>query len=85
MATSYPDAAADLRRKHGISDATLDNWRSRYSGMDVTEARRLRQRDEENQRLERLVAEPALDIQVLQDVLGKNRVRPRSAGRSCNR
>lgn len=48
------------------------NWRSRYGGMDVTEARRLRQLEEENQRLKRLVAEQALDIQVLKDVLGKN-------------
>jgi putative transposase len=62
---------ADLCRKHGISDATFYNWRSRYGGMDVSEARRLRQVEEENQRLKRLVAEQALDIQVLKDVLGK--------------
>jgi putative transposase len=62
---------ADLCRKHGISDATFYNWRSRYGGMDVSEARRLRQLDEENQRLKRLVAEQALDIEVLNDVLGK--------------
>ncbi|WP_408583572.1 transposase [Paraburkholderia tropica] len=47
------------------------NWRSRYGGMDVSEARRLRQLEEENQRLKRLVADQALDIQVLKDVLGK--------------
>jgi len=63
---------ADVCRKHGISDATFYNWRSRYGGMDVTEARRLRQLEEENQRLKRLVAEQALDIQVLKDVLEKN-------------
>ena len=62
---------ADLCRKHGISDATFYNWRSRYGGMDVSEVRRLRQVEEENQRLKRLVAEQALDIQVLKDVLGK--------------
>ncbi len=62
---------ADLCRKHGISDATFYNWRSRYGGMDVSEARRLRQQEEENQRLKRLVADQALDIQVLKDVLGK--------------
>ncbi|VVE56600.1 transposase [Pandoraea capi] len=62
---------ADLCRKHGISDATFYNWRSRYGGMDVSEARRLRQMEEENQRLKRLVADQALDIQVLKDVLGK--------------
>ncbi len=62
---------ADLCRKHGISDAKFYNWRSRYGGMDVSEARRLRQLEEENQRLKRLVADQALDIQVLKDVLGK--------------
>ena len=62
---------ADRCRKHGISDATFYNWRSRYGGMDVSEARRLRQLEEENQRLKRLVADQALDIQVLKDVLGK--------------
>lgn len=62
---------ADLCRKHGISDATFYNWRSRYGGMDVSDARRLRQLEEENQRLKRLVADQALDIQVLKDVLGK--------------
>ncbi|MBN3809872.1 transposase, partial [Paraburkholderia sp. Ac-20347] len=51
---------ADLCRKHGISDATFYNWRSRYGGMDVSEARRLRQLEEENQRLKRLVADQAL-------------------------
>ncbi|RKP58974.1 transposase [Pararobbsia silviterrae] len=59
---------ADLCRKHGISDATFYNWRSRYGGMVVSEARRLRKLDEENQRLKRLVAEHALEIQ---GVLGK--------------
>ena len=62
---------ADLCRKHGISDATFYNWRSRYGGMDVSESRRLRQLEEENQRLKRLVADQALDIQVLKEVLGK--------------
>lgn len=62
---------ADLCRKHGISDATFYNWRRRYGCMDVSEARRLRQLEEENQRLKRLVADQALDIQVLKDVLGK--------------
>jgi putative transposase len=62
---------ADLCRKHGISDATFYNWRSRFGGMDVSEAQRLRQLEEENQRLKRLVADQALDIQVLKDVLGK--------------
>jgi putative transposase len=62
---------ADVCRKHGISDATFYTWRSRYGGMDVSETRRLRQLEEENQWLKRLVADQALDIQVLKDVLGK--------------
>jgi putative transposase len=61
----------DLCRKHGISDATFYNWRRRYGSMDVSEARRLRQLEEENQRLKQLVADQMLDIQVLKDVLGK--------------
>jgi len=61
----------DLCRKHGISDATFYNWRSRFGGMDVSEARRLKALEQENQRLKRLVADQALDILVLKDVLGK--------------
>ena len=63
---------ASLCRQHGMSDATFYKWRSKYGGMDVSEARRLRGLEEENQRLKRLVAEQALDIQALKEVLGKN-------------
>ena len=62
----------DLCRQHGISDATFYKWRSRYGGLGVSEAVRLRQLEEENRRLKRLVADQALDIQVLKEVLGKN-------------
>lgn len=62
---------ADLCRKHGISDVTFYNWRSKFGGMDVSEARRLKALEEENQKLKRLVAEQALDILVLKDVLQK--------------
>jgi putative transposase len=62
---------ADLCRKHGISDATFYNWRSKFGGMDVSEARRLKSLEEENLKLKRLVAEQALDILVLKDVLQK--------------
>ena len=65
-------AEASLCRQHGMSDATFYKWRSKYGGLDVSEARRLRGLEEENQRLKRLVAEQALDIQVLKEVLGKN-------------
>jgi putative transposase len=47
-------------------------WRSKYGGLEVAEARRLRQLEEENQRLKRLVADQALDIQVFKEVLGKS-------------
>jgi putative transposase len=62
----------DLCRQHGISDATFYKWRSRYGGLGLSEAVRLRQLEEENRRLKRLVADQALDIQVLKEVLGKN-------------
>lgn len=64
--------AAELCRKHGISDATFYNWRNKFGGMDVSEAKRLKQLEEENARLKRLVANQALDIDMLKEVLGKN-------------
>ena len=63
---------AAVCRQHGISDATFYKWRSKFGGLEVTEARRLQGLEEENQRLKRLVADQALDIQVLKEVLGKN-------------
>lgn len=63
---------AAVCRQHGISDATFYKWRSKFGGLEVSEARRLRGLEEENQRLKRLVADQALDIQVLKEVLGKN-------------
>ncbi|AIY41685.1 Mobile element protein [Collimonas arenae] len=65
---------ADLCRKHGISDATFYNWRSRFGGMEVSEARLLKALEEENLKLKRLVADQALDILVLKDVLQKNNI-----------
>ena len=62
-------SAQDLCRKHGISDATFYNCK--YGGLDVSEARRLRQLEEENQRLKRLVADQALDIDILKEVSRK--------------
>lgn len=66
----------DLCRQHRISDATFYKWRSRYGGLGVSEAVRLRQLEEENRRLKRLVADQALDIQVLKEVLGKKLTEP---------
>ena len=59
---------AELIRKHGISEQTFYRWKSKYGGMEVSEARRLKQPEEENRRLKRLVADQALDIQILKDV-----------------
>lgn len=65
-------AAAELCRRHGISSATLYQWRSRYGGLSVSELRRLKALEDENARLKRLVAEQALDNQILKELLGKN-------------
>jgi putative transposase len=68
---------AELCRKHGISDATFYNWRSRHGGLELSELRRLRQLEEENRRLKGIVAEQALDLRALKDVLAKNGYGPR--------
>ena len=62
---------AELIRKYGISEQTFYRWKSKYGGMEVSEARRLKQLEEENRRLKRLVADQALDIQILKDVNSK--------------
>ena len=61
----------DLSRKHGICDQTYYRWKVKYGGLEVSEARRWRSREEENRRLKQMVAEQALDIQALKAVLGK--------------
>jgi len=55
----------------GISEATFYNWKKKFGGMGVTELRRLRQLEEENHRLKRLVADLSLDKEMLQDVIRK--------------
>lgn len=62
---------SELCRQHGISAATLYGWRSKYGGMDVSEAKRLKQLEEENSKLKRIVADQALDITMLKDLVGK--------------
>jgi putative transposase len=64
--------AGDLCRKHGISDATFYTWKSKYGGMTVSEAARLRTLEDENRRLKKLLAESMLDNAALKDLLGKN-------------
>ena len=59
-------------RKHGFSDASFDKWRSRYGGMDASEAKRLRELELENGKLKRLLAEAHLDIHALKSVLAQS-------------
>ena len=63
---------ADLCRKHGISDATFYTWKSKYGGLTVSDAARLRALEDENRRLKRRLAESMLDVAALKDLLGKN-------------
>ena len=62
----------EVCRKLGISDATFYNWKKKYGSLGVTELRKLKQLEEENNRLKQIVADLALDKQMLQDVLKKN-------------
>jgi putative transposase len=67
------EAGAEARavcRRVGITEQTSYRWRQKYGGMQVSEARRLKQLEEENRRLQRLVADQALNLQVLKDLLG---------------
>jgi putative transposase len=62
---------ADLARKHGVSEATIYNWKARYGGLDVSEARRLKALEEENRKLKKLLAEAMLDTAALKELLTK--------------
>ena len=62
---------SDLCRRHGISDATFYNWKSKYGGLTVSEAKRLKSLEDENRRLKKLVADLTLDKDILQDTLSK--------------
>lgn len=61
----------DLCRQHGISDATFYTWKSKYGGMSVSDARRLKQLEDENKKLKRIVADLMIDNDALKDVLSK--------------
>jgi putative transposase len=65
-------SASDLCRKHGISDATFYKWRTKYGGMEVSDARKLKGLEEENRKLKKLLAESMLDVATLREMLGKN-------------
>lgn len=62
----------DLARKHGVCHNTLYRWKNKYGGMEISDAKRLKSLEDENRRLKRLVAEQALDIQILKDINSKN-------------
>ena len=63
--------AKDLCRKHGMSDATFYKWKAKFSGLEVNEARRLRDLEDENGKLKRLMADLSLDKMALEEVLKK--------------
>ena len=63
--------ALEVCRRHGISKETLRRWRAKYRGLELQEARRLKQLEEENRRLKRLVADQALDLSLLKDLVGR--------------
>ena len=65
-------SAADLCLKHGISDATFYNWRRKYGGMEVADARRLKALEAENAKLKPMLAEQMMDVATLKEILGKN-------------
>ena len=62
---------ADLCRKHGISEATFYNWKSKFGGMDASEAKRLKALESENAKLKKLLADAVLDNAALKDLLSK--------------
>ena len=61
----------DVIREHGIAEQTYYRWKSKYGGMDVSEARRLKELEIENRRLKNLVADLSLDKEILKDALGR--------------
>ena len=62
---------ADLARKYAVSEATLYNWKAKYGGMDVSEAKRLRALEDENAKLKKLLADQMLEAAALRELLGK--------------
>ena len=63
---------ADLAREHGISEATIYTWKSKYGGLEVNEAQRLKGLEDENRRLKHLVADLTLDKEAMKAVIAKN-------------
>lgn len=65
-------AAKELSRELGVTDQTLYNWKAKYAGMEVSEAKRLRQLEDENRRLKIALADVTLEREALKGVIGKN-------------
>lgn len=63
--------ASDLARNHGVSEATLYNWRAKYGGMDVSDAKRLKALEDENAKLKKLLADQMLEASALRELLSK--------------
>lgn len=63
---------AEVCRKHGISDATFYKWKSKYGGMEVSDAKRLKALEDENRWLKKLLAEQMMDVATLKEMLTKN-------------
>ena len=61
----------ELARRHGVSEATIYNWKAKYGGLEVSEAKRLRSLEDENAKLKRLLADSMLDNAALKDLLTK--------------
>lgn len=62
---------AEVCRRHGVTETTFHRWRREYGGIQVSEARRLKALEDENRQLKRIEADPALNLQVVKDLLGK--------------
>jgi putative transposase len=63
--------AGDLARKHGVSEATLYNWKAKFGGMDVSDAKRLKSLEDENTKLKKLLADQMLETAALKELLSK--------------
>ena len=70
--TAAAKNVGEVIRRHGISAHTYYRWKSKFAGMDVSDARRLKALEDENRRLKKLVADQALDNQLLKEALGKD-------------
>jgi len=76
---------ANLCRRHGVSEQTFYRWKARPGGLEVSDLRPLRQLEDENSRLKRLVADLTLDNQALKELIRKKAWGPQRSGRRCGR